>query len=76
MIEHSHPLFVGDIGVYGSRGANFAIQNCDLLIVLGSRLDTRQTGGDLKLFSRDSKKVMVDLDENEILDEGTTESEE
>ena len=66
LIEHSHPLFVGDIGVYGSRSANFAIQNCDLLIVLGSRLDTRQTGGDLKLFSRDSKKVMVDLDENEI----------
>ena len=66
LIEHSHPLFVGDIGVYGSRGANFTVQNCDLLIVLGSRLDTRQTGGDLKLFSRESKKVMVDLDENEI----------
>ncbi len=66
LIEHSHSLFVGDIGVYGSRGANFAVQNCDLLIVLGSRLDTRQTGGDLKLFSRESKKVMVDLDENEI----------
>ena len=66
LIEHSHPLFVGDIGVYGSRGANFAVQNCDLLIILGSRLDTRQTGGDLRLFSRGSKKVMVDLDKNEI----------
>ncbi len=66
LVDHSHPLFVGDIGVYGSRGANFAVQNCDLLIVLGSRLDTRQTGGDLSLFSRESKKVMVDLDTNEI----------
>ena len=66
LIEHSHSLFVGDIGVYGNRGANFAIQNCDLLIILGSRLDTRQTGGDLRLFSRGSKKVMVDLDKNEI----------
>ena len=67
LLPHDHPQFVGDIGVYGSRAANFAVQNCDLLIVLGSRLDTRQTGGDLKLFSRHSKKVMVDIDKNEIL---------
>lgn len=66
IISHDHELFVGDIGVYGSRGGNFAIQNCDLLISIGSRLDTRQTGGDLKTFSRDSFKVMVDIDENEI----------
>ena len=66
LLPHDHPQFVGDIGVYGSRGANFAVQNCDLLIVLGSRLDTRQTGGDLKLFSRHSKKVMVDIDRNEV----------
>jgi len=66
IITHDHKLFVGDVGVYGSRGGNFAIQNCDLLISIGSRLDTRQTGGDLKTFSRDSFKVMVDIDENEI----------
>tara|TARA_R110000824_G_scaffold41627_9_gene123650 strand:- start:1174 stop:2967 length:1794 start_codon:yes stop_codon:yes gene_type:complete len=66
LLPHDHPQFVGDIGVYGSRGANFTVQNCDLLIILGSRLDTRQTGGDLKLFSRHSKKVMVDIDRNEV----------
>ena len=66
LLPHNHPQFVGDIGVYGKRGANFAIQNCDLLISLGSRLDTRQTGGNLKLFSRDSYKVMIDIDKNEI----------
>jgi len=66
IISHDHPLFVGDIGVYGSRGGNFAIQNCDLLISIGSRLDTRQTGGDLTTFSRESFKVMVDIDKNEI----------
>lgn len=66
IISHSHPQFIGDIGVYGSRGGNFAIQNCDLLISIGSRLDTRQTGGDLKTFSRESFKVMVDIDKNEI----------
>jgi acetolactate synthase-1/2/3 large subunit len=66
LLPHDHPLFVGDIGVYGSRKGNFAIQNCDLLISIGSRLDTRQTGGDLKTFSRESYKVMVDVDENEV----------
>jgi acetolactate synthase-1/2/3 large subunit len=64
-IPHDHPNFIGDIGVYGSRGANFAIQNCDFLLSIGSRLDTRQTGGDLKTFSRKSFKVMVDVDPNE-----------
>lgn len=66
IIPHDHPLFVGDIGVYGSRGGNFAVQNCDLLISIGSRLDTRQTGGNLSTFSRDSYKVMVDIDANEV----------
>ena len=65
-IPHDHPLFVGDIGVYGSRGGNFAVQNCDLLISIGSRLDTRQTGGNLSTFSRESYKVMIDIDENEV----------
>lgn len=66
IMPHNHPLFVGDIGVYGSRGGNFAIQNCDLLISIGSRLDTRQTGGNLKTFSRNSYKVMVDIDKDEV----------
>jgi acetolactate synthase-1/2/3 large subunit len=66
VISHDHPLYVGHIGVYGSRGGNFAIQNSDLLISIGSRLDTRQTGGNLKTFSRESFKVMVDIDRNEI----------
>jgi len=66
IVDHSHELFIGDIGVYGKRGANFAIQNCDLLISVGSRLDTRQTGGNLALFARKAKKVMVDIDFNEL----------
>ena len=66
IIHHDHPNFIGDIGVYGSRGGNYAIQNCDFLISIGSRLDTRQTGGNLKLFSVESSKVMVDIDENEL----------
>ena len=40
-IDHSNKNYVGNIGVYGSRAANFAIQNSDLILSLGSRLDTR-----------------------------------
>lgn len=65
-IAHDHPLFVGHIGVYGHRGANLTVQNCDLLISLGSRLDTRITGGNLKLFARAAKKVSVDVDASEL----------
>lgn len=66
VLPASEPLLVGDIGVYGNRGANFAVQNCDLLLSIGSRLDTRQTGGMVKHFARDAKKVMVDIDKNEL----------
>lgn len=65
-ICHDHKQFVGHIGVYGNRGANFAVQNADLLISLGSRLDTRQTGGDQSSFAREAKKVIVDIDANEV----------
>jgi acetolactate synthase-1/2/3 large subunit len=45
-IPFDHPLRVGFIGSYGNRWANIAFGECDLLIVLGSRLDIRQTGAD------------------------------
>lgn len=61
-----HSLRIGSHGVYGDRYANYAVQNADLLIIIGSRLDSRQTGGNGSLFSRYSKKVMVDVDLNEI----------
>ena len=64
--ETNHPLRVGSHGVYGDRCANYAVQNADLLLILGSRLDTRQTGGNVKYFSKFSRKIMVDVDINEI----------
>jgi acetolactate synthase-1/2/3 large subunit len=60
-------LYVGNFGLLGERAANFAIQQADLLIVLGSRLSIPVTGYNTKDFSPNSKKIMVDLDENEIL---------
>jgi acetolactate synthase-1/2/3 large subunit len=66
LIDHDQNKYIGNIGVYGSRAANFAIQNSDLFLSLGSRLDTRITGGVPKNFARKAKKIMVDIDKNEL----------
>ena len=66
LIDHSENKYIGNIGVYGSRAANFAIQNSDLFLSLGTRLDTRVTGGVPKNFARKAKKIMVDIDKNEL----------
>src|SRR6056300_1167615 len=61
-----HPLRVGSPGVYGDRVSNYVIQNADLIISIGSRLDSRQIGGNGPMFSPHSKKIMVDIDVEEI----------
>ncbi len=66
LIDHSNKNYIGNIGVYGSRAANFTIQNSDLILSLGSRLDTRVTGGVPKNFARNAKKIVVDIDKNEL----------
>ena len=50
------------IGSYGNREANWAVQNCDLLIVIGARLDVRQTGADTADFARNARIVQIDID--------------
>ena len=52
IINNDNPLYIGDIGILGERPANFAIQKCDLLIVLGCRLTITQIGNDYKNFSK------------------------
>ena len=66
LIEHKNNNYIGNIGVYGSRAANFAVQNSDLILCLGTRLDTRITGGNPKSFARNAKKIVIDIDENEL----------
>lgn len=66
VIDHNHKNYIGNVGVYGSRSANFAVQNSDLLLCLGSRLDTRITGGVPSTFARNSKVISVDIDKNEL----------
>ena len=68
LFDIKHPLNVGSFGVYATRHGNFAIQNADLLLIFGSRLNGTQIGTP-KLFSPNSKKIMVDLDSNELQEE-------
>jgi acetolactate synthase-1/2/3 large subunit len=65
-ISHDCKNYIGCIGVYGSRAANFVIQNSDFVLCLGSRLDTRITGGTPKSFARNATIVAVDIDKNEL----------
>ena len=62
LIESTNPLFVGRPGLYPERAANFAIQNADLIICLGTRLDTGIIGYDAKDWGRHAKKIVVDID--------------
>lgn len=65
-ISEDYPYNFGLIGSYGNRYGNLALANSDFIIVLGSRLDTRQTGTDLDTFAREAKIVQVDIDKNEL----------
>jgi acetolactate synthase-1/2/3 large subunit len=64
--DHDHPTYVGQIGVYGNRGANFVLQNADTVIVLGSRLDNRQRSGNAANFATSARIVAVDVDGEEL----------
>jgi len=66
ILPTSHALNLGFIGSYGNRWANRALSRADLLIVLGSRLDVRQTGSDLEDFTKDKYIVRVDVDQYEL----------
>jgi acetolactate synthase I/II/III large subunit len=65
-MSEDNELFVGRPGAVGQRGANFSQQNADFILILGARLDYGQTGYNHVNFARAAKKVMVDIDENEI----------
>lgn len=63
---HDDKLYVGMIGTYGNRYANLTLANSDLVIALGTRLDTRQTGTKPESFARYATIVHVDIDPSEL----------
>ena len=66
IISSEDPLFVGRPGSLASRGANFALQNCDFLLSIGARLDFAITGYAPEKLARAAHRVMVDIDAAEI----------
>ncbi len=65
-IESDNQYFVGRAGNHGSRPAHFALQTCDVLLILGSRLAPNTTGYDVGKFSNQSYKILVDVDKKEL----------
>lgn len=66
LLPWQHPLYVGRPGVVAARAPNFAVQNCDLLISVGCRLDNIITAYNPQGFAPHAKKVVVDVDRNEL----------
>ena len=66
LIEDEHPLYVGRAGNMGDRPGNWAIQNADLVIAIGTRISIRQVGYNWKTWARAAKVIMVDIDQAEL----------
>jgi len=62
LIASDDPLCIGRLGIKGDRAGNFAIQNSDLVIALGTRLAVALTGFEYKMFAREAKIIVVDID--------------
>lgn len=64
--NHDSSTYCGTVGVYGNRGANCILQNCDALLVLGNRLDNRQRSGNPQSFASQAKVHVIDIDTEEL----------
>lgn len=62
-----HSLYCGRPGTVGNRGGNFVVQNSDMLIILGCRLNLRQISYNWENFAPNAYKIMVDIDTAELL---------
>jgi len=65
-INLDNDYFIGGFGVAGTRSGNFGVQNADLIIALGTRLDSHVAGSNLKNFGRGAKIIIVDIDKSEL----------
>lgn len=66
LLWDEHPLYCGRPGSVGTRGGNFVVQNSDVLLVLGCRLNIRQISYNYKEFAKNAYKIVVDIDEAEL----------
>lgn len=66
LIETDNDLYCGRAGNMGDRPGNWAIQNSDLILAIGTRISIRQVGYDWKTWAREAEVIMVDIDEAEL----------
>ena len=66
LLETTNPYYVGRIGSTGQRAGNFALQNADLVICLGSRNNIRQVSYNWENFAKNAKLVCIDIDKAEL----------
>ena len=67
LVPTDDPLFCGRTGTIGDRAGNFAVQNADLVLVLGSRLNIRQVSYNWRSFAREAFVIQVDVDKWELI---------
>lgn len=67
MFGEDYDLYVGHPGIMGDRGANLILQDADFILSVGCRLDTSVTAFNERNFGKNAKKVVVDIDPNEIV---------
>ncbi|KKK74403.1 hypothetical protein LCGC14_2884130, partial [marine sediment metagenome] len=65
VINSDHHNYVGRVGTKGTRAGNFAMQNADLILSIGSRLSVSVVGHEYEMFARDAKIIVVDIDSEE-----------
>lgn len=66
LIEDDSDLYCGRAGNMGDRPGNWAIQNADLILAIGTRISIRQVGYNWKTWAREAEVIMVDIDEAEL----------
>ena len=66
LMWNGHECYAGRPGTVGTRGGNFVVENSDLLLILGCRLNIRQISYNYENFARNAYKIMVDIDAGEL----------
>lgn len=66
IVKNDSEYFFGRYGTVGNRMANFTVQNSDLVIAIGARLNVRAISYNWEYFAREAKKIVVDVDQNEL----------
>lgn len=66
LVSDDNPFYCGRPGTIGNRGGNFVVQNADLILVLGSRLNIRQISYNWENFAKNAYKIIIDIDPVEL----------